>query len=82
MELVGVTWRGHLGTAVNYFWTVGYMALAGVAYGLRDWSTLQLVISASSAILLLSALYDSRCTNPISLTSVTRALQECRCRER
>lgn len=56
VEIVGVSWRGHFGTAVNYFWTLGYMLLAGIAYGLRHWWILQLVIASSTSVLLLSAL--------------------------
>jgi len=56
VELVGVTWRGHLATAINYFWTLGYMLLAVIAYGIRDWAYLQLVISVPFVLFLLTAM--------------------------
>ena len=45
MELIGPAYRMHCGIAYQYFWSVGYLFYAMLAYFLRDWSTLNLVAS-------------------------------------
>ena len=44
-------WRVHAGMATMHAWAVGYMLLACIAYGIRDWFTLQLVIAVPGACL-------------------------------
>ncbi len=43
--MVGPSWRVFTGIVIEYFWAAGYCILAGIAYGIRDWSHFQLAIS-------------------------------------
>ncbi|ESO08452.1 hypothetical protein HELRODRAFT_74952 [Helobdella robusta] len=52
VEITGIKVRGHLSTAVNYFWSFGYMLLPLIAYYVRSWFKLQRYISIASLILL------------------------------
>ena len=54
MEIVGPSWRVFAGIVIEYFWAGGSMLIAGVAYGVRDWFTLQLVLSVPMAIFITS----------------------------
>ena len=45
-EMVGPTYRKVAVTMVNYIAAIGQLALAGIAYSLRDWRHLELAISA------------------------------------
>ena len=45
MELFPTEERTFAGTAVEFFWALGYMVLCPIAYGLRNWRHLQLAIS-------------------------------------
>ena len=45
-EFVGSEYRAMAGTVIACFFSVGYMILAVIAYFIRDWRNLQLVISA------------------------------------
>ena len=45
MEFVGPSKRTVCGMAINYFWAVGLLIQAGLAYGLRSWRHLQLAMS-------------------------------------
>ena len=51
MEIVGPSWRVFAGFVIEYFWAGGYIAVAGVAYFLRDWRKLQLALSIPLAAL-------------------------------
>ena len=44
-ELVGPSYRKAAGFGNTYFYAFGQMALAGLAYGLRDWRHLELAIT-------------------------------------
>ncbi|KAL5010530.1 hypothetical protein ScPMuIL_012835 [Solemya velum] len=44
-ELVGPNYRLLAGFLSQSFYSVGYMSLAGIAYGVRDWRDLELVIT-------------------------------------
>ncbi|XP_071501242.1 organic cation transporter protein-like [Diadema antillarum] len=46
VEFVGPKWRTVTGIAIQIFFAVAYMILAIIAYFLRYWKTLQLVVSA------------------------------------
>ena len=45
-ELVGTRHRSLMGTSLWYCWTLSLIALAGVAYLIRDWRTLCIVTGA------------------------------------
>ncbi|XP_046583280.1 organic cation transporter protein-like [Haliotis rubra] len=51
LEMVGPSKRVLAGVGVQLFWSVGMFILGAVAYALRYWKTLQLVISVPSALL-------------------------------
>ncbi|CAH1799083.1 unnamed protein product [Owenia fusiformis] len=53
MELVGPKYR--VATGIIYFggWTMGMVSLSGLAYAVREWRKLQLVISVPSVIMLI-----------------------------
>ncbi|XP_071478126.1 organic cation transporter protein-like [Diadema antillarum] len=53
-ELVGPSKRTVAGIVIELFFSFGYMLLALLAYFIRDWWILQLVISAPSFIMLLT----------------------------
>ncbi|CAH1779040.1 unnamed protein product [Owenia fusiformis] len=50
MEIVGPSWRNTAGLSVQYAWASGYFVIAAVAYFIRDWSTLQLVLCIPIAV--------------------------------
>ena len=52
MELVGPNWRRFAGNATNIFWSTGLFIEAALAYGLRDWNYLQIVISIPTIVVL------------------------------
>ena len=41
------------GIAIEYFWAIGYLIIAGVAYGLRNWKPLALALSVPQVLILL-----------------------------
>ena len=45
-EFVGPKQRGFAGTLVWVFFSLSLMVLAGLAYGIRAWRTLSIVVSA------------------------------------
>ncbi|XP_041369552.1 organic cation transporter protein-like [Gigantopelta aegis] len=45
MELVGPTKRTYVGLVIEFFWCIGLIILAGVAYLIRDWRYLQLSLT-------------------------------------
>ena len=45
MELVGPKKRMFVGIVVEMFWSVGVMILGGMAYFVRDWDKLQMIMS-------------------------------------
>ncbi|KAL8563592.1 hypothetical protein ACOMHN_019330 [Nucella lapillus] len=51
MELVGPKKRMFVGIVVEMFWSCGVMLLGGVAYIVRDWSTLQMIVSLPALLL-------------------------------
>ncbi|XP_071955247.1 organic cation transporter protein-like [Antedon mediterranea] len=44
-EIVGPSWRTFIGITIEYFYTLGYITLTGVAYALRDWQNIELTLS-------------------------------------
>jgi len=52
-EMVGRSHRVLATTVIQLYWAVAYMALAGIAYLLRERFVLQICISAPLALLLL-----------------------------
>ncbi|XP_033124209.1 organic cation transporter protein-like [Anneissia japonica] len=50
-EMVGPSWRTFIGITIEYFYTFGYIILAGVAYALRDWKNIELALSLPSILL-------------------------------
>ncbi|KAJ7355088.1 hypothetical protein OS493_027877 [Desmophyllum pertusum] len=50
-ELVGVRHRSLMGTSLWYCWTLSLMALAGVAYLVRDWRMLCIVTGAPAIVM-------------------------------
>ncbi|PAA49308.1 hypothetical protein BOX15_Mlig003839g1 [Macrostomum lignano] len=55
-EIVGPEARFHTGMAIEYFWTLGSCAVAGLAYLIHDWRHLQLVLSAPVLLVLVASL--------------------------
>ncbi|CAH1799763.1 unnamed protein product [Owenia fusiformis] len=53
MEIVGPSWRNTAGFLMQHTWALGYLVLSGIAYGVRDWVTLQLVLSGPMTLYLL-----------------------------
>ena len=52
MEFVGTKWRVITGLAGMLFWSIGFMILAAIAYGLPNWMHLQLATSIPSLLFL------------------------------
>ena len=52
MELVGPKKRMFVGIVVEMFWSVGVMLLGGIAYAVRDWDKLQMIMSFPILLLL------------------------------
>lgn len=52
MELVGPKKRMFVGIVVEMFWSVGVMMLGGIAYFVRDWDKLQMIVSFPVLLLL------------------------------
>ncbi|XP_067674872.1 organic cation transporter protein-like [Haliotis asinina] len=53
VELVGPSKRVLAGIVIELFWCLGLFILGAVAYGIRNWQHLQLVLSVPSVLLLL-----------------------------
>lgn len=51
VEMVGPKWRVFAGIVIEYFWAFGYVLIAAIAYGIRDWRMLALAISVPQALL-------------------------------
>ncbi|XP_033115307.1 organic cation transporter protein-like [Anneissia japonica] len=49
-EFVGPSRRTFAGIAIEFFWAFGYMAFAGIAYFIRKWRILAIVISVPSLV--------------------------------
>ncbi len=56
MELVGPSYRVHVGMGAEYPWALGYMLYAGMAYAMRNHFVLQIVSACCVLPLLLSIL--------------------------
>ena len=56
-EFVGVRHRSMMGTSLWYCWTLSLIALAGVAYLIRDWRILTIVTSAPGIAFVVGCLY-------------------------
>ncbi len=48
-ELVGPSKRAFAGIAIEYFYSIGYMSIAFIAWRLRAWPQIELAISVPSA---------------------------------
>lgn len=53
MELVGPSKRMWAGIVVEYFFAIGLLVLAGVAYGLRDWRYIEMAVAFPNVLYLL-----------------------------
>ncbi|XP_076457670.1 organic cation transporter protein-like [Babylonia areolata] len=53
LEMVGDSVRTMAGSVMQMFWPIGLFVLDGVAYGVRDWRHLQLIMSCPTALFLL-----------------------------
>ena len=51
-EMVGKSQRANAGLIIEYFYTIGYMSMALIAWRLRDWHTIELAISIPPVIFL------------------------------
>ena len=51
-EMVGKSQRANAGIMIEYFYSIGYMSMALIAWQLRDWHTIELAISISPVIFL------------------------------
>ena len=49
--MVGAKWRSVTGMALQSVWAVSYMAFGLIAFFVRDWMTLQLIISVPTILL-------------------------------
>ncbi|KAH9525167.1 hypothetical protein Btru_000522 [Bulinus truncatus] len=52
IELVGPSKRTYSGIIMEFFWCAGLFILTGIAYGLRDWNYLQIVLSCFNFLLI------------------------------
>ncbi|XP_021364575.1 organic cation transporter protein-like isoform X2 [Mizuhopecten yessoensis] len=52
MEMVGPTKRVFVGIIIELLWCIGEVVLCGLAYFIRDWRTLQLVLAIPCVLLL------------------------------
>ncbi|XP_055888321.1 organic cation transporter protein-like [Biomphalaria glabrata] len=52
MELVGPTKRRHAGIISSFFWLIGHFLLTGIAYVLRNWRHLQIVLSVPNFLMI------------------------------
>jgi OCT family organic cation transporter-like MFS transporter 4/5 len=53
MEMVGGKWKTLFGIGFEYPWALAYSTLPGIAYVVRNWSHLQLIISVPPIIFLI-----------------------------
>ncbi|XP_071800949.1 organic cation transporter protein-like [Asterias amurensis] len=51
-EMVGKSQRATAGIVIEYFYSIGYMSMALIAWRLRDWHTIELAISIPPVIFL------------------------------
>src|SRR5207237_9663104 len=54
IEYIGLKWRGFVGNLFCLPFAIGYMALAGFGYGIRNWRHLQYAISIGPGIIQLA----------------------------
>lgn len=53
MEMVGKKYRAHAGVFVSLPWCFGMFVLDGIAYMVKDWQTLELIVSCYTVLYLL-----------------------------
>lgn len=53
MEMVGHNWKTWIGIGFEFPWALAYTVLPGVAYNVRNWANLQLVISVPPIVLII-----------------------------
>ena len=53
MEIVGPSKRVWAGVVIEYFFAIGLVVLAGIAYAIREWKYIEIAVSVPSVFFLL-----------------------------